>query len=276
MKLLKTVLLGVVILILVAPACSNRRKSRVSGMPSPSSDRKISYSYATLGPAPSKPLPSSQTERKVMKTGTIELLTKNINEAEAAVETIVEDLGGFILNSEVSNQKRRVVSTLVLKVPAEQFTSAVDTITRLGRVERKSIKGEDVTAEYVDLEANLKNAERVENRYFDLLAKAARVSDALEVEHELERIGSEIERIKGRMQFIDTRVAFSTINLTLRESTAPPPVDFGHGLGQTLQVLLRFLVIVFYVLIFLIGVAIPVVLVWLIVRIIVRKLKRKP
>ncbi len=278
MRLLKIIGIALVLFSVIVPGCS--KKSRAvdrttvgANSPETSVAMKVRGEAVSQEAAGSRPVAVSDIQRKVIKTADIELSASDIKETGIQVEKIVESFNGYILNSEFSSEKRGVVSTLVLKVPAARFTDAVETITKLGTVKRKDIRGEDVTEEYVDLEADLTNALRVQARYFELLSKAAKVSDALEVERELERIGGEIERIKGRMKYIDSRVALSTINLTLRQSGAPPITDFGHGLGQTLKILVRFLVVVFYFLVFLIGLAIPVALVWFIVRLIIKRVK---
>jgi len=284
MKLLKTVLLGIVVIACAVPGCS--RRSKTSSADLRASSPRQAAAYEQSGSPSSPPVPaqaagaavagSAAISRKVIKTADLELVAGDVQKTEADIERIVEQSDGFVLNSEFTGQRQRAIFHLALRVPADRFTAAVDAIARLGKIDRKNVKGEDVTDEYVDLKSDLASAERIRKEYFDLLARAQKVSDALEVERELERVGGEIERIKGRIVVIDNQVALSTINVTLRSAAGAPLVDFGRGFIQTLRVLVRFLVILLYVIVFLVGVAVPVVLVLYLVRFIVRKLKRKP
>ena len=111
-------------------------------------------------------------------------------------------------------------------MPAERFDEAVEGLRPLGKVESVNITAEDVGEEYVDVEARMTNARRLEARLIDLLARrTGKLADVLDVEHELARVREEIERYEGRLRYLRSRAAVSTLTLTVHE---PIPV-VEHG-----------------------------------------------
>ncbi|MCZ7372153.1 MAG: DUF4349 domain-containing protein, partial [Candidatus Methanoperedens sp.] len=115
------------------------------------------------------------------------------------------------------------------RIPQKNFYSAVEQIESLGTVRSKEIKGQDVTEEFIDTGARLGNLEKQENRLSEILKMANTVKDVLEVEHELERVRGEIERLTGRLNYLNQSVEMSTITVNAAE-----PVPFtGESRGIT-------------------------------------------
>jgi hypothetical protein len=107
-------------------------------------------------------------------------------------------------------------------MPADRFDDAVDGLRPLGKVEAVNVSAEDVGEEYVDVEARMTNARRLEARLIDLLARrTGKLADVLQVEHEVARVREEIERYEGRLRYLRSRAAVSTLTLTVHE---PIPV----------------------------------------------------
>ena len=124
---------------------------------------------------------------------------------------LAESFGGYLA--------ARTDSSVVVRVPSKHFRDAMTSLEKLGEVKRRSVNAEDVSEQFHDLEVRLANLKTVQKRLQDFLAKAANINEALQVEHELERIGQEIDRIEGRMRFLRSRATFSTITVDM---TAKP------------------------------------------------------
>jgi len=124
---------------------------------------------------------------------------------------LAESFGGYLA--------ARTDSSVVVRVPSGHFRDTLTALEKLGEVKRRSVNAEDVSEQYHDLEVRLANLKTVQKRLQDFLQKAANVSEALQVEQELERVGQEIDRIEGRMRFLRARATFSTVTVDL---TAKP------------------------------------------------------
>jgi hypothetical protein len=133
---------------------------------------------------------------------------------------------------------RRDDLTITVRVPSKRFQGSLDEMMRLGDVLHRRVDVRDVTEEYTDLVVRLRNAEAMRKRLEELLARADNVTQALEVERELERVAGEIERMKGRLKLLGELVSFSTITVEFRpratdhvESTVKLPFPWLERLG---------------------------------------------
>jgi Domain of unknown function (DUF4349) len=122
-----------------------------------------------------------------------------------AVEAVAISFGGYL--------SARQDTSITVRVPRDHFEDAIHRIETLGDVTHRDIKAQDVTDEFVDLQARLKNAYVVRDRLTDLMSRAA-VKDALDIQKELGRVTEDIERMEGRMKLLRDQIAFSTITVT--------------------------------------------------------------
>lgn len=118
----------------------------------------------------------------------------------------------------------------IVRVQAPRLDDAIKRITKLGKVKHKTISGDDVTEEYKDYRIRLDNATQARSRYLELLAKAENVKSTLKVEKELERLNTEIETLKAKLEGLDHLSEFSTISLTIIEKQKPGIIGYA-GLG---------------------------------------------
>ncbi|MHB0980861.1 MAG: DUF4349 domain-containing protein [Thermoleophilia bacterium] len=131
-----------------------------------------------------------------------------------------DKFGGYIISSNSSatgEDKAARSGTIVLRVPEAVFQQAITDAGTLGAVKSQNIDSQDVTEEYVDLEARLKNAEAQERAYLSLMDKAKTVDEILTVRQVLSQTQQEIEQLKGRIRFLDEHTSFSTITLSIYE-----------------------------------------------------------
>ena len=159
-----------------------------------------------------------QVTRKLIKTGQMNTEVENSREARDLVATAAEKLGGYVVSESQSGYNNRLSFSLTIRIPAERFDSLVayaESVSR--RVEDKSVNVQDVSAEFVDLEARRKTKSELEVRYREILKTAHSVSEVLEVERELNNVRSEIEAMEGRLKYLSDQVAMSTLTITLSE-----------------------------------------------------------
>ena len=159
-------------------------------------------------------------QRKVISSATVSIEVKVVEEAVPQIRTIAEGMGGFVEQLSSSGVAERQQASMTIRVPQDQFFTVLERIEALGEVQSKHLGSEDVSEQFIDLEARLKSSLREEESLLALLGKAAAVSEVLTIERELARVRSEIERFQGQLNFLERRVALATIRVSL----FPPPV----------------------------------------------------
>ncbi|MBI4853361.1 MAG: DUF4349 domain-containing protein [Acidobacteria bacterium] len=159
-------------------------------------------------------------ERKIIRNGELDLEMEKPAEIANQISSLANSLGGFVVTSE-SQQigANGVRMSVVVRVPASKFDQAMKDIRALvgnGRVLREKATGLDVTEEFVDLQARLRAKVALENQFLEILKKAIKVSDMLEVQNSLNAVRTEIEQIEGRLRFLENQASLSTITLSLQ------------------------------------------------------------
>jgi len=162
----------------------------------------------------------ASSDHMIVKNGDIELLVKDTDVALDGITQIVGDSQGFIVSSKVSYQDyygtNYKYAALTIDVPVDQFENALRRLRSLAiRVTNENETGQDVTDQYVDLQAQLQNLEATRDRIKGFLDQAKTVDDALKINQQLSDIEGQIEQIKGKINYLSTRSAFSTITITL-------------------------------------------------------------
>ena len=166
----------------------------------------------------------------IIRNGTATVQVEKLNDAVAALRALAQRVGGYVTNTSVTTGQDQVPSaTIELKIPATRFDSAMAGLSPLGEVESVNTTAEDVGEQFVDVTARLANARRLEERIQTILAtRTGKLEDVIAAERELARIREEIERFEGRLRFLRTRVALSTLTVSVHE---PYPVVGGPGTG---------------------------------------------
>jgi len=173
--------------------------------------------------------------RRIVKKASLELVVARPGDAAAAATRIAEHEGGFVASTERDQNTEAGKSelsrtTLTLRVPADHFTAALDALRRLGTGDGgETVTTDDVSEEYIDLDARIKNQRELEAQFLQILKQATKVEEALNVQRELMSVRTEIDRMEGRRRFLERETSLSTITLALKP--APPfasadPHDF--------------------------------------------------
>lgn len=182
-------------------------------------------------------------ERKVISAASISIEVEIVQEKVTEIRGISEMLGGFVEQMSTYGGSDRYHANMTVRVPQDQFLPAVDRISALGKVQSQNLGNEDVTEEFIDIEARLKSSLLEEKSILSLLDKVEKISDILTIERELSRVRSEIEKYQGRLNFLNRRVDLATINVNLfspEPKVFQPPsvfltievVDVSESVGQ--------------------------------------------
>ena len=226
--------------------------------------------------------------RKILRNAELTLEVAAPTEAQRKITSIAESLGGFVVTSESTQRQKADAATqdlevnLVIRVPAPQFGAALEQIRSAGsRVIQEKTTGEDVTEEFIDLEARIKTQKALELQFLEIMKQANKVVDALEVQRQIAEVRTEIERLEGRKRFLENRASLSTISVSLRTPTAIAVNTSGFGrnireavaesvgvASQIVLFLIRFVIVMIpiFILVLLPG--------WFVVRYALRRTRR--
>jgi len=243
------------------------------------------------------PVDAAVFQRMVIKNAEIRLLVKDSDIAIDSVTQMVGDVQGYIVSSQVwyvdyggVNYK---YATITIGVPSDQFETVLRRLRNMAiRVLNENASGQDVTDQYVDLQAQLVNLEATRDRIKTFLDDAKSVDEALRINQQLSEIEAQIEQTKGQMNYLSDRSAFSTVNIqiepdlppatptpspTPRPTATPIPWKPGETFQQSTQTLTSAYQGIVDFLIWFFVVLVPILLPpALIVWFVVRALRRKP
>ena len=162
---------------------------------------------------------SQATERMIVRIGNMSLVVEDVLAGMDHITELAHSFGGYVVSSKRWGEGERLVGSITIRVPAEHFDDAVIALRDLAvEVSSESTSSKDVTEEYVDLSAKLQNLEATEEQLLKIMEKAETVEDILDVQRELSNVRGEIERTKGRMQYLERTTATSLIEVHLDQA----------------------------------------------------------
>lgn len=182
-------------------------------------------------------LEDAAADDKIIRQGTVtvEVGDGGFDRALVAVSDAAQALGGAVVSMTTDQDDDGAPSgSITVRVPSQEYDALVTDVGGVGKVRGRKISSKDVTTEYVDLRSRLRHAEAQERFYLGLLNQAADVEDAIAVQQQLGNIQTEIERMRGRLRFLDSRTVFSTLTVALFEPGASPNVATAAGTGPSL------------------------------------------
>ncbi len=229
-----------VMLILIPAACAGAAKE------APSAVAPAAPAVEVAGEGyPSEGMPAVTEERMIIRTGDMSLVVNDVMLARDEIAQLAVNLNGYVVSSRIWGEEEEMRGQISIRVPDEQFESGLAKLRELAiRVESESTDSQDVTEEYIDLEARLKNAEATESQYLALLDRATDVEDILKIYDSLSRVRSEIEQIKGRMQYLERTSSMSLISVRLEpEASAKPLARVGWSVLEEFKSAIRGIVI---------------------------------
>jgi len=188
------------------------------------------------------PLPPQVIDQKIIRNGSLSITAKNVAETQDAIWKLASEYGGVVLTSNTSGTDENVRADISFRVPSERFRDAMDRVRGYAvKVEKEQSSAQDVTEDYVDLQARQRTLEATTLQLQTLLGKATTVDETLKLQAQLNNVQSDLERIKGNLNYYDARTAFSTITVSILPvppPTKPEPVtpvtkwSLGHSIHE--------------------------------------------
>ena len=173
----------------------------------------------------SAPTPAQAIERMLIKTGNLTVQVDDVKASREAIVKITEKLGGYHSEERMENFGDRLNVYLTIRVPSKNYDSLVTRVEGLAeKTDSKSVNIQDVTEEFIDVEARLQTKKELEARYREILKQARSVDEILSVESNLNNVRAEIESMEGRLKYLRSQVAYSTLSLNFYQPTS---TDFG-------------------------------------------------
>ena len=179
-------------------------------------------------------------ERKIIRNAELSLEADNPEDAQRKITSIAELRGGFVVESQQSGSEIqstvRDIVAMTVRVPEDKFGDTLADIRNVStRVVLENVKGQDVTEEFIDIEAQIKAKKALEDQFMEIMKRANTVTDALDVQRQLADVRGEIERIEGRKRFLANQSAMSTIKVRVQTAKvfAATSVGFGGRLAES-------------------------------------------
>lgn len=161
----------------------------------------------------------AENDRMVIYNANLSLQVKDYHQVEATIQSKATELGGYVVESSIYDSGTEYINgTIIVKIPQDNFQSYIKEVEKNSiKVKEKSVSGNDVTEEFVDLESRLKAKEAVEKRLLTLMDQANKTEDLLKISNDLAIVQEEKEQILGRMKFLQNNVDYSTVTIQLQE-----------------------------------------------------------
>jgi hypothetical protein len=180
---------------------------------------------AITAPLAAPTAPFAGADRKIIRTSSLELIVQRPAEVAEKITALAESMGGYLVSSEGGGQNA-AAGTLTIRVPSAQFEAARAEIRKLGlRVESEKIEAQDVTRQYVDQDANIRNLRAEEAQYLSILKQAGTVKDMLIVTEKLSEVRGQIEQQQAEFNALSRQIETVALSVSLR--TEPQAQTFG-------------------------------------------------
>lgn len=206
-------------------------------------------------------------ERKVITTSDISLKVANVSDTMDTINGITLSSGGFVSRSSIDAYDSGERGYMTIRIPQGDFEPVMRELKTLGKVTSLETSGQDVTEEYIDLDARVNNLKSQETRLLEILNMTTTVEEVLDVERELGRVRGEIESITGRLKYLDNMVDLATININIM---GPERISSEIGIVSSIKEAVSGFIITINVLIVLTGYLLPLIillgLIWIIAK----------
>ncbi|MFN3752749.1 DUF4349 domain-containing protein [Flavobacterium sp.] len=184
------------------------------------SDKKEASSVKEMR-LPVAPVKEEAIETKIIKSGNLRFQSDNLEETYSQIQTAVKKYNALIKNDSQANNDYQFSRTINIRIPNQHFDAFIADISKgVKYFDLKDISSQDVTEEYIDVASRIKTKKVLEARYLELLKKANKVSEMLEIERQLSEIREEIEAKEGRLRYLQNKVSMSTLDIEFYKPVA--------------------------------------------------------
>jgi hypothetical protein len=223
-----------------APARSANAPVLFDGASATQTSRMMSGMMGAMGTAIQAPVNTAALSRKIIYDGEVDLIVKDVDPIAKQVVTFIQDARGYIAEQSTTGSPGSQRSMRwKLRVPVDQFESLVQKVVELGELERNTRTSQDVTEQFYDIEARIKNKKAEEKSLTKILdERTGKLEDVLKIETELSRVRGEIEQLEGKIRVLENLSSLATLTLSVREREKfepPPPAkaDFPTQVART-------------------------------------------
>ncbi|HUV72400.1 MAG TPA: DUF4349 domain-containing protein [Clostridia bacterium] len=168
--------------------------------------------------------PSEKSERLVVEESNLSLVVKSVRQSVDKIIAQAQSAGGYMVSSSLSQPEEAPYATVIVRVPAEKLNEVLENFRSLAvKVSSENLVGKDVTDEYEDLDARLRTLYKTKTKFEEILAKATRVEEILQVQRELISLQTQIDSLKGRQEYLQktAQLAKVTVYLSTDEFALP-------------------------------------------------------
>jgi hypothetical protein len=212
---------------------------------------------------------------KVIKDGQVELRVERDTFGDSVDEVMLlaRRFGGSVQSTAIDDSGEGR-GTVIVRVPSDRFEDTLTELRDIGRIESQYVDTQDVTDEFVDLEARIRNARTAERVLLNLMDEASTIADTIRVQNQLERVQENIERMRGRLRVLEDQTSFSTLAVDVIEEGAPKedPEEAGTLIKAWRDAVDGFMGVISGVIVAS-GVVLPVAIMALIVALLVRRVR---
>lgn len=224
----------------IVAACASPQRSSFSSPDAGVSGEAIFDESPAMEPAPfeegdyAEPNVVDNVERVVIKNASLEIVVDAPDQSMQSISRMAEEMGGFVVSAnlyktQTSDGQEVPRASITIRVPAEKLDAALERIeAESDRLPlNKNINSQDVTSEYTDLDSRLTNLEAAEEQLMQIMERATRTEDVLNVFDQLTRVREQIEVIKGQMQYFENSAKLSAIHVELIPNEVIQPISIG-------------------------------------------------
>lgn len=184
--------------------------------------KDVAYDEAVVDTASvSVSQPATPSDTKIIKSANLKFETQDISNSYSVIQKAVQKYNAIVQSDASGKDYGSVFRNLTLRIPCKNFDVFITEISQgVAHFDTKEISQQDVSEEYIDVESRMKSKKKLEERYLQLLAKAGKVSEMLEIEKKLSEIREEIEAKEGQLKYMQNRIAMSTVTIEMYTNNA--------------------------------------------------------
>ncbi|MEI8200924.1 MAG: DUF4349 domain-containing protein [Eubacteriales bacterium] len=160
--------------------------------------------------------------KKIIYTVNMALEAENASNAITDIGNKAAELGGYVSNSSYNQYENSAQGSITVRIPPDKLKEFTEHVGTIGDVLSSSMGSQDVTAQYVDIQSRLTNAQAQEAQLLAIMAQAVKIEDILNVRQQLDSVQMQIEEYKGQLRLMDNQVGYSTVTITITQPTPPP------------------------------------------------------
>jgi len=202
-------------------ACTSRRDFNKESRVEKSMSADMEMMDQSIPPTPPPSSNATNADKKIIKTAYLSIEVFDYAKSRKLIDSTISSFGAYIVSENLQNTESQISNSINIKVPENQFEELLVRLSKIAKnVDFQNIETQDVTEEYIDVESRLNNSRKVEQTYLKLLRRTTSIEDILRIEQKLGEIRTEIESTQGRLKYLNQKVSYSSINLSVYQAKA--------------------------------------------------------